>query len=142
MAPRCIPLPEERCQMMGLPPGCVAAVKGSPPARRAAQNSLIGNGFHIPTIMALLCMMPALLDAKISAPLIDMEDCGLDALVLFGSQGDLGLFLISWRQSTWSRRCRHTLTIFSFPSTFGRRHNNACRSVTSGLCSGMLRGSD
>lgn len=71
------PLPEERCQMMGLPPGCVAAVKGSPPARRAAQNSLIGNGFHIPTIMALLCMMPALLDAKISAPLIDMDEAGL-----------------------------------------------------------------
>ncbi len=48
------PLPEERCQMMGLPFACVAAVQGDQATRRAKQNSLVGNGFHIPTIMALL----------------------------------------------------------------------------------------
>ncbi len=71
------PLPEERCQMMGVPVGSVAAVTGPPAERRAGQNSLIGNGFHVPTIMALLCMIPSLLEAKIAAPVVDWEEAGL-----------------------------------------------------------------
>ena len=47
--------------------------------RRAKQNSLIGNGFHIPTVMALLCMIPGFLEAKLVAPPIDWAEAGLQA---------------------------------------------------------------
>jgi len=57
----------------------VAAVKGDHAVRRAKQNSLIGNGFHIPTVMALLCMIPALLEAKLVAPPVDWAEAGLQA---------------------------------------------------------------
>ena len=65
-------------RMMGLPVSCVA-VKGDHAVRRAKQNSFIGNGFHIPTVMALLCMIPALLEAKLVAPPVDWAEAGLQA---------------------------------------------------------------
>ena len=59
------PSPEERAQMLGIPPAAVNAVEGSPDERRQGRNSLLGNGFHLPSLMAVLCLLPALLEAKL-----------------------------------------------------------------------------
>ena len=67
----------ERCQLMGIPPSVLDSVSGPPDRRRQVQNSLIGNGFHIPSIMLLLCLLPQLLDAKIPSPLLDYDEHSL-----------------------------------------------------------------
>lgn len=59
------PLPDERAQLMGIPPESLGPVPGPPALKRQRQNSLLGNGFHIYTVMALFAMLPALLEAKI-----------------------------------------------------------------------------
>lgn len=61
--------PSERAQIMGIPVAALAAVPGGPDQRLAKQNSLIGNGFHIPSILVLLMMLHQLLEAKIAKPL-------------------------------------------------------------------------
>ena len=71
------PTPSERCQAMGLPPSAVSAVEGPQPRRHQAQNSLIGNGFHLPSILAILCFLPQLLAVKIPQPIIDIEETSL-----------------------------------------------------------------
>ncbi len=59
-----VPSPSERAEIMGLPPGLLRPVAGSQDQRVQAQNSLVGNGFHIPSVMLLLCLIPQLLQAK------------------------------------------------------------------------------
>eukprot|EP00435_Cladocopium_sp_Y103_P025477 s1719_g6.t1 len=59
------PTPSERAQAMGVPLAAVAAVQGPPELRRAKQNSLLGNGFHIPSILVLLMLLPQLFEAKL-----------------------------------------------------------------------------
>ena len=70
--------PSERGQIMGLPVAAASAVQGGPDQRRAKQNSLIGNGFHIPSILVLLMLMPQLLEAKMTkqpvSPDFDLRD--------------------------------------------------------------------
>ena len=61
--------PEERSQIMGYPPESFSSVSGSATARVQAKNSMIGHGFHLFSVMALLCFLPALLEAKIPSPL-------------------------------------------------------------------------
>lgn len=68
------PTPGERCQLMGLPPAAVSAVGGPSARRRQTQNSLIGNGFHIPSVLAMLCFLPYLLPAKIAPPILDYQE--------------------------------------------------------------------
>ena len=63
------PLPSERAQIMGVPPSAVAAVSAPMPKKRQAQNSLLGNGFHLPSLLVILCFSPQLLDAKMAPPL-------------------------------------------------------------------------
>jgi len=76
------PFPEERCQMMGLPAQCLQAVNGPPAVRRQPQNSLIGNGFHLPMIVALFCLLPGALSSKIPRTPLDLEEAALkDRLV-------------------------------------------------------------
>ena len=67
--------PDERCQIMGYPPDSLASVSGSAAVQVQAKNSLIGNGFHLYSVMALFCFLPALLEAKIPSPLVcDQEE--------------------------------------------------------------------
>ena len=69
----------ERCQLMGIPPSVLDSVSGPPERRRQVQNSLIGNGFHLPSIMLLLCLLPQLLEGKIPTPVLDYEEQALVA---------------------------------------------------------------
>ena len=41
------PLPTERAQLMGMPPSSFDVVPGTALLQRQRQNSLLGNGFHI-----------------------------------------------------------------------------------------------
>eukprot|EP00435_Cladocopium_sp_Y103_P064411 s568_g26.t1 len=43
------------------PPSAVAAVQGSQHSQTQVRNSLLGNGFHLPSVMAIFMMLPALL---------------------------------------------------------------------------------
>ena len=71
------PYPDERAQMMGWPAQLVEAGNGRTRRSSAMKNSFIGNGFHIPTILAVLCFIPQLLATKISYPLSDFEETRL-----------------------------------------------------------------
>lgn len=62
------PSPAERCQLMGVPPSAVSARVGTSAETTKASNSLVGNGFHIPCIMALLSCIPQLLAYKVPPP--------------------------------------------------------------------------
>ena len=57
--------PEERSQLMGWPAHLTDACPGRGEQRRQSRNSLVGNGFHLPTLIAVLCMIPQLLEAKL-----------------------------------------------------------------------------
>ena len=76
------PLPHERAQLMGLPPESLDCVPGDTALRRQRQNSLIGNGFHLYSVLAVFCLLPQLLEAKIQHPLVDVEECALKARLL------------------------------------------------------------
>ena len=73
------PYPDERAQMMGWPAQLVEAGNGRTRRSSAMKNSFIGNGFHIPTILAVLCFIPQLLATKLSYPLCDLEETSLSA---------------------------------------------------------------
>ena len=68
------PSPVERCQIMCLPPAVVAPARGGQVKRVQTQNSFIGNGFHIPSVVALLAMLPSILEAKMVMTLPDTEE--------------------------------------------------------------------
>jgi hypothetical protein len=71
------PAPHERCQIMGIPARCLDSISGPSTIKRQRQNSLIGNGFHIPMIMALFAMLPQLLEAKLTHPVLDFSESQL-----------------------------------------------------------------
>ena len=50
--------------MMGLPVSAAASVSDTEPRRAQVRNSLIGNGFHLPCVMCLMCMLIAVCEAK------------------------------------------------------------------------------
>ena len=60
------PSPAERAQMMGIPPEALTAVPGAAAVRRQKQNSLLGNGFHVFSVMAIFCLLPQMLEAKLA----------------------------------------------------------------------------
>ena len=64
------PFPGERCQIMGLPPSAVVSPPGPMHAKHKVQNSWVGNGFHLPSILVLLCFIPQLLGAKVPPPIM------------------------------------------------------------------------
>ena len=72
------PSPDERSQVMGIPPAATEAVQGSEVHRTMTRNSMLGNGFHLPSILALFMLLPALLEAKI-APAPSAPDAALRA---------------------------------------------------------------
>lgn len=57
--------PSERAQAMCVPIAAVTATTGPAEQRRAKQNSLLGNGFHIRSILVILMLLPQLLEAKL-----------------------------------------------------------------------------
>ena len=61
-------LPSERSQFLGIPPDATEAVSGRPAARIKKLNSLLGNGFHIPTVMIVLAMIPQLCESRLVVP--------------------------------------------------------------------------
>ena len=62
------PLPEERAQMLGVPSSIVGGLVKDEPKRRQVHNSILGNGSHIFTMMAILAMLPSLCSAKFLPP--------------------------------------------------------------------------
>ncbi|CAE7864667.1 unnamed protein product [Symbiodinium necroappetens] len=50
--------------MLGVPASATAAVDLEGPRRTQVRNSLLGNGFHIPSIMCILSLLVCLCDAK------------------------------------------------------------------------------
>ena len=73
------PNSSERCAMMCIPPAAVMSVHTPPAKREQQRNSLVGNGFHIPSIMILMTLLPNLLQAKFIHPQIDPGDNGLQS---------------------------------------------------------------
>ena len=72
------PEPEERAQLMGWPSQLTsAAPPNSQCPNRATRNSFIGNGFHIPTLLAVLSFIPQLLAGKIPQPLFPVDELQL-----------------------------------------------------------------
>ena len=59
------PLPEERAQMLGVPTSLLEAAESDGDRRKQAQNSRLGNGFHIFTVMVILAMLPQLCQSKL-----------------------------------------------------------------------------
>eukprot|EP00435_Cladocopium_sp_Y103_P019584 s1435_g4.t1 len=57
--------PAECSQLMGTPHAATAAIQGPPNQRRAKQNSLLCNGFHIPSLLVVLMLLPQLLESKL-----------------------------------------------------------------------------
>ena len=71
------PLPMERLQMMGWPAGAVDHVEGPALKKRQVQISFIGNGFHLPTLLAVLCFLPGLMASKIPPVVFDPSESNL-----------------------------------------------------------------
>ena len=67
-------LPAERAQMMGVPPGSFDTVPGDAPLKRQRQNSLLGNGFHLFSVLAVLCFLPQVLEAKLVQSITPWEE--------------------------------------------------------------------
>ena len=61
--------PEERAQLMGWPAHFTKTPSTASNKSFAVQNSVIGNGFHIPTILAVLSFIPQLLATKLPPPM-------------------------------------------------------------------------
>eukprot|EP00435_Cladocopium_sp_Y103_P010075 s1670_g2.t1 len=76
------PLPSERAQLLGVPPDCLDAVPGDAALKRQRQNCLLGNGFHLYSVLAILCMLPQLLEAKLAAPLVWHSEVSLRSRLL------------------------------------------------------------
>ena len=68
--------------MMGFPAQCFNGVPGPAAVRRQRQNCMVGSGFHLPMVVALLCLLPRVLEAKIPSPLADVDETLLKDRVL------------------------------------------------------------
>ena len=62
------PSPEERSQFLGVPAAATTAVTGRHAHRVRDRNCLLGNGFHSPTIMILMSMIPQLCHGRCTIP--------------------------------------------------------------------------
>lgn len=67
---------------MGWPAEAVAAVRGSGASRRQVQNSIIGNGYHLYTLLALFCMAPQVLGSKMHVSISCPDEVGLHQRLL------------------------------------------------------------
>ena len=73
------PSPDERSQLLGVPVAATQAVKGSQDQRTKIRNSLLGNGFHLPSVMALLCCLPSIMGSKLTRQPLDLDELALGA---------------------------------------------------------------
>ena len=72
------PDPTERCIIHGLPPSIVSAISSSNSAKRIqTQNSLVGNGFHMPTVVVLIFCLLQLGASCCPVPLCDTSEQAL-----------------------------------------------------------------
>eukprot|EP00434_Breviolum_minutum_P017681 symbB.v1.2.015606.t1/scaffold1172.1/size134038/3 len=71
------PSADERSQIMGIPPAVTRSVPGSQAVRTQVRNSLLGNGFHLPSIMILLTLIPFLCEAKMSSSILPADEQAL-----------------------------------------------------------------
>lgn len=62
---------------MGLPPDLVEPVQKSQSRRAQVKNSLSGNGFHLPCVIALLTMLPSILSTKLLPPVSCQDELAL-----------------------------------------------------------------
>ncbi|OLP99622.1 hypothetical protein AK812_SmicGene17832 [Symbiodinium microadriaticum] len=65
--------PSERAQMLGIPDSATSAVQGVANKRVQTRNSLLGNGFHIFTLIALFALVPQLCDARVDVSPLPTE---------------------------------------------------------------------
>ena len=75
-------LPSERAQLMGVPPDSFENVPGDPHLQRQRQNSLLGNGFHLFSILAVFCFLPQLVAAKLPPSLSPVDEVALQQRLL------------------------------------------------------------
>ena len=76
------PTPMERAQIHGLPPGLVQAIQAETSSQKIArQNSIVGNGFHLPSVMLVLLILfqlaPAADTASVYLGLPDAQESAL-----------------------------------------------------------------
>ena len=68
--------PGERAQILGVPPECLSRVPGHSELKTQRQNSILGNGFHLFSIVALFSMLPQILGTKLP-PIPDAAEVDL-----------------------------------------------------------------
>ena len=126
------PSPVERCQIMCLPPAVVAPARGGQVKRVQTQNSLIGNGFHIPSVVALLAMLPSILEAKMVMTLPDTEEQRLQERLptRSGNRGGCGLCQASCQLLIFARTFDSSSSLPMSRSTPGPESKPAWRHVT------------
>ncbi len=71
--------PGERAQILGVPPECLSTVPGHPELKTQRHNSILGNGFHLFSIIALFSILPQILGAKLPPSLSDVTAVNLRA---------------------------------------------------------------
>ena len=81
--------PGERAQILGVPPECLSTVPGHPELKTQRHNSILGNGFHLFSIIALFSMLPQILGAKPPPSLSDVTEVNLRARCVH-TVGELG----------------------------------------------------
>ena len=69
--------PGERAQILGVPPECMSKVPGHHDLKTQRQNSILGNGFHIFSVIALFSMLPQILGTKLPPHLPDAAEVEL-----------------------------------------------------------------
>ncbi|CAE7225929.1 unnamed protein product, partial [Symbiodinium sp. CCMP2456] len=63
------PSPSERAQILGVPESLMHPRGPDAPTRHQRANSLLGQGFHVFTVMAIFAMLPGLCESKMPLPL-------------------------------------------------------------------------
>ena len=125
-----VPSPAERSMMLGVPASATAAVDLEGPRRTQVRNSLLGNGFHIPSIMCILSLLVCLCDAKprLLQPSPDWElRARLHHTVWEpGSQDSWSLFRTCWDLRMLCGTCAHNSHESRFPTVCGMMYLGVC----------------
>ena len=69
--------PEERAQIMGIPPEIFRVVPGPAAVRTQKANSFIGNGFHLFSVLLVVSLLPQLLAEKLPSSLVTCDEAAL-----------------------------------------------------------------
>ncbi len=69
--------PEERAQVMGIPPEIFRVIPGPAAVRTQKANSFIGNGFHLFSVLLIVSFLPQLLAEKLPSSLMTCDEAAL-----------------------------------------------------------------